>query len=102
MQFQQANSHHREVSHQIIFFQKRAQGTEQFRNIAIAAFHDFIECPLCMIVPVPSILKGFNLSLRLLSSWRFEENVVVSLAVKGRIEVNKINALSGDRRTQHL
>ena len=44
-------------------FQKRAEGAEHFGNVTIAAFHNFIKGLLRVVVPMPRILKRFDLRL---------------------------------------
>lgn len=70
------------------------------RNISAASvFPDLITsskaCSACG-PPMPCILEGFDLGLRLFTSGCFEQDVIGGLRIEWRVEINEIGAIAGD------
>jgi hypothetical protein len=61
-----------------------------------AALYHLVEGLLSLVGPVPRVLKGFNLSMRLFASRRTKQDVVVRVRVERGIEIDEVNALIFD------
>ena len=61
---------------------------------------EVVKFTLRLLIPVPSILKCFNLSLAVDPFWRLEEEVVVSFGVERRVQINQIDRLIFEMLTQ--
>ena len=59
----------------------------------MAAFHDRLERPGGCAIPNPRVFESANLSGRSGFAALFEQDIVVLIAVKWRIEINEIDAL---------
>jgi len=46
-----------------------------------------------LVIPMPGVFKGLDLRFAVLALWAFEEQVVVALAVEGRVELDEVHAL---------
>src|SRR6185437_14203042 len=68
MQFHQPDGHHGQISHHVALFEKCPQRSQQLGNVAVPAFHHIVKGSLRAVIPVPCIFKGFNLSLRFLTT----------------------------------
>lgn len=60
-----------------------------FGSARVTALHYLIEGPLRAVVPMPAIVKGFDLGLRLLAGRSAEKNVVAGLAVERPITATR-------------
>jgi hypothetical protein len=90
-----------EVGEHIAVAEERSECLESQRHIA-SRFHGFgIGCG-CRLIPMPGILKRLNLSGRWSTFPSPEENVVVLIRVKRRIEVYKIHRRRGDMPSEHV
>ncbi len=68
MQFNQADGHHREISHHVVLAEERMHRAQQIGGVRIAGAHDLIEGiggAAFVGRPVPSILERLDLCLRL-------------------------------------
>lgn len=79
MEFDETDRHHREVGHHVVLFQERSKSPKHLRHFSVAALHDFVEGLLRDAIPMPRVLKGFDLRLRLCPSRGPEQDVVIRL-----------------------
>lgn len=64
---------------------------DHFGYIGIGLMNEFGEFLLGLFAPMPGVFKRRNLCVTGLAFGRFEEQVVVPLAVEGRVEVDQVN-----------
>ena len=93
VELKQAVRHHGEVRHHVVLAEELAQGLHHLGNIGVALVYYLGELFFGLVAPVPAVVKGRYLRVRLVPFRRLEEQVVVPLAVKGRVEVYQVDGL---------
>jgi len=63
VEFEESVGHHREIGHHVVLAQKTAQGLHHFRHVGVGLVQEFVKFALGLLVPMPGVLKGFNLRL---------------------------------------
>ncbi|PAV92482.1 hypothetical protein WR25_00704 [Diploscapter pachys] len=64
MQFDQADRHHGEIGHHVVFAEERAHRPQQFERARVAALADLVEGILRRVVPVPRVFERLDLGIR--------------------------------------
>jgi hypothetical protein len=62
-------------------------------SVRMLAGQHLVKCALGSFIPMPRIIKGFDLGLRLFTRWALNQNVIGSVRIEGRIKVNQIDAI---------
>ena len=96
VQFDQARRHHHQVRHHLVRADDLAQRAHRRRHARQSFLYQFVIGALRRFAPMPRILEGGDLGVALLPALVFEQHVVGSAAVEGRIEVNQVNAFVGE------
>ncbi|MGI8568447.1 MAG: hypothetical protein ACR2KT_04960 [Methylocella sp.] len=63
--------------------------------------HHLVEGALGRLVPMPRIVKNLDLRLALVPIRRLEEDIISGVGIKGRIEIDEIDALVFDVLAQN-
>src|SRR6266700_5996636 len=93
MQFYETVRHHREVGHDIVLAKKPAEGLHHLGNVGVRLQKQLLELALGLITPMPRVLERLDLRLLGVALGAFEQNVVGRIRVKGRVEVDEVDAL---------
>ena len=96
MQFDEPHRHHGEIGHHVVLAEKLPHRHQHGRGVGIARLHHLVERLLGAWRPVPSIVEGLDLRLRLVPVRRLEKHVIGRVRIERRIEIDEINALVGD------
>src|SRR6266571_4598095 len=91
MEFDESRRHHREISHHWRMLQKAVKGSHHLDDGDIRTIVDKLMVRLSGIGPAPCIGEGVELRLAHRAARFAEENVVIRVRVKWRIEINKID-----------
>ncbi len=73
------------------------KGFHQLNDSDVRAIVDECVISFRSIGPAPGVGEGVELRLAYRAAWLVEENVVIRVRIKGRIEINKIDTLSSWR-----
>ena len=92
MEFNEAGSHHGEVSHHGGAFEKAAEGFHHLHHGDIRAGVNELAVNLGGVGPCPGVGESVELGLAGLAGHLAEEDVIVRVGIEGRIEVNEVNA----------
>jgi hypothetical protein len=95
MKLDEAGSHHREIGHHRRMFQEAVERFHQLDYSDVPAGVDELMICVGSVGPAPSIGESMELRLAYLPARLAEENIVICVRVKRRIEVDKINACVG-------
>jgi len=63
---------------------------------------EFVELALGLLSPMPGVLEGHDLRVRFVSLRRFEENGIIALRIKRRIEINEIDRFIRDVLAENI
>ena len=100
-QFHQAGPHHREVGQHVVGAQQRLESTHGLGDLP-ASLKGFFIGPRRGLVPVPSILEGFDLGSGARAVLLLEEDIVGLIAVEGRIQIDQIHRVVGNVAPQNI
>jgi hypothetical protein len=94
-EFDQARSHHRQISHHVAAAEEGAEGAHRIRD-ATAHFDDLFVGPLGVDVPFPRVFEGVNLRAGLRAILLGEEDVVILAGIEGRNEIDEVHRSGPD------
>ena len=81
--------------------QEAAQRLNHLGGVGVGLVQNLLELVLGLIAPMPRILEGRDLRLGGVALGCLEQQVVIALAVEGRIEIDQIDALVRDVLAQN-
>jgi len=96
VKFEQADGHHGEVGHHVRVYKEPAECLDHLSHVGVRLVQDLGVLPLSFIAPVPGIFEGGDLRFGLLTLWAVEEDVVIFVAVEGRIQVDQVDRFVGE------
>lgn len=89
MEFDKSCSHHHKISHHRIFTDKT---TKRLYHLSHMIGRIYAKMVISLLnfncIPMPRILKGFNLCLALNAMFILKEHVIISAGIKRRVEIN--------------
>ncbi len=88
VEFEEAVGHHGEIGHHVVLLQELSECEHHLGHVGIRRAFEFRELALGLLAPMPGILEGGNLRVGLVSLRRFEEDGIIALGIKRRIEIN--------------
>jgi hypothetical protein len=91
-EFNQARTHHGEVSHHVVHAEKSFERLHDFADFAGLQNQFFINA-LAFLIPRPCVLKGANLAGGSRAVLFLKEGVVVLRGVERWVEINEVNGL---------
>jgi hypothetical protein len=92
--FDQSDSHHGEIGHQVAGTHKLPEGLHHvFEFERIRAHHYLVECLLTFFAPEPGVFKGLNLRTGEFAGLVGENDIVGALRIEGRVEIDQVDGL---------
>jgi hypothetical protein len=103
MQLYKPNRHHNQIGHHLIASDELPESADHVGYAAADFGYQFSVHFLRVRVPVPSILKGGDLRVGLVTALVLEKHVIGAAGIEGRIQVDQVYAfafyvLSEDRQ----
>ena len=99
-QFDKARRHHRQIREHVGVAEKRPELLHRLRD-APSRFNDFLIRSRRVLVPRPGVLERLDLGSGLRAIFRGQD-VVGSVRIERRIEVDEIDRLVGDVPPEHV
>ena len=96
MQLDQSRRHHREVSHHGGVFEEAVESFHHLDDGDVRAGVDELMIGVSGVGPAPGISEGVELRLAYFAAGLPEEDIVIGVGVKRRIEINEIDAGIGE------
>ena len=91
MKFDEARSHHREISHHWRMFEEAVERFHQLYDGDVRAVINECVIGLGGVGPAPCVGEGVELCLAHRAARLAKQNVIIGVRIKWRIEINKIN-----------
>jgi hypothetical protein len=92
MKFDQPRGHHGEVSHHCRVLQEAVEGFHHLDYGNVRTLIDELMISLRRVGPAPRIGEGVELCLAYFAAGLAEENVVICVGIKRRIQIDEIDA----------
>ncbi len=99
---EEARGHHDEIGRHVVAPEKGDEGVHHLRHVGVRLVGEGGEFGLGLVRPVPGVLEGFDLRLAGVALGGLEEEVVVALGIKGRVEVDEVHGFGGDAVAQDV
>ena len=87
--------HHDEICHHLVAAEKRAERFDHAADL-IGFVYEFVISFLGGEVPVPRVFERRDLRFAVAARFVAEQDVVISITIERRIEINEVNALVFD------
>ena len=102
VELEQAVGHHSEIGHHVVLAEETAERLHHLGDGGVGRVHQFVELALGLLAPMPRVFKRDDLRLALVPLGRFEEEIVVALGIKRRVEIDEVNGFGRDVVTQDV
>src|SRR5437870_8060819 len=95
MELDESRGHHREISHHWRMFEEAVERFHQLYDGDVRAVIDECVIGLGGVGPAPRVGESVELRLAYGAAWFAEEDVIIRIRIKRRIEINEIDTRVG-------